>query len=374
MARHHGSGSLVKRGKWYTAKWMADGKVYTKSTRCANRRDALDRLDEFTKPFREEPELARLENLKARIAVQERAVANAANGKRSPVELKFLIDVFKKDLSTSEISGGTENLYDGMAEAFRKFTGKTYAHEVTEDDAKRFMASVKEKSAVTTYKHYKAVLMRMFEAAMRADGRIRGNPFARIPRLKVQKDVGRRELTQEEVDRLLEVLKRLAEEKDESGLVFPVLKRWYDTNMIKSRIHAVFKAAGIVTFRRVDGKVRIETGFHALRHFFISNCARSGIPVNVIQEMVGHSTPDMSLHYAHVNSGDLSLPDFGEKTVKVRLKRETFGLIEKARGTSDMDDFLKAIILKGGSPGIADVQKARESAEIDEMIGDVFVK
>ena len=97
MARHHGSGTLVKRGKWYTAKWMVDGKVYTKSTRCANRRDALDRLEEFTKPFREESELARLENLKAKIAVQERAVANAANGKRSPVELKFLERDFRRD-------------------------------------------------------------------------------------------------------------------------------------------------------------------------------------------------------------------------------------------------------------------------------------
>lgn len=43
--------------------------------------------------------------------------------------------------------------------------------------------------------------------------------------------------------------------------------------------------------------------FHDLRHTFISHMVEKGIPLGLIQSMVGHISSRMLLHYAHISSG-----------------------------------------------------------------------
>jgi integrase len=43
--------------------------------------------------------------------------------------------------------------------------------------------------------------------------------------------------------------------------------------------------------------------FHDLRHTFISHMVEKGIPLGLIQTMVGHISSRMLLHYAHISSG-----------------------------------------------------------------------
>jgi integrase len=52
------------------------------------------------------------------------------------------------------------------------------------------------------------------------------------------------------------------------------------------------KAAGL-------GKVR----FHDMRHTFISMMGERGVPLQVVQAMVGHMSPAMVKHYTHISSG-----------------------------------------------------------------------
>ena len=79
MARAHGTGSLIKRGKYWSARWMVKGKLYTRSTGCSSKAEAQKKLEEFTKPFRETTDLEVLENLSARVRVAESAVKETKN-------------------------------------------------------------------------------------------------------------------------------------------------------------------------------------------------------------------------------------------------------------------------------------------------------
>jgi integrase len=45
----------------------------------------------------------------------------------------------------------------------------------------------------------------------------------------------------------------------------------------------------------------VETGFHSLRHTYVSLHAERGTPAAVLQDNVGHTNPAMTQHYAHVS-------------------------------------------------------------------------
>jgi integrase len=43
-----------------------------------------------------------------------------------------------------------------------------------------------------------------------------------------------------------------------------------------------------------------DCGFHSLRHTFVSLCAAGGVPLSVVQSLVGHGNPAMTQHYTHI--------------------------------------------------------------------------
>ena len=57
-----------------------------------------------------------------------------------------------------------------------------------------------------------------------------------------------------------------------------------------------------------------RTGFHSLRHSFVSLCAASNVPQVAIMEMVGHGSPAMTRLYSHAGDEQkanaiMALPD-----------------------------------------------------------------
>lgn len=70
----------------------------------------------------------------------------------------------------------------------------------------------------------------------------------------------------------------------------------------------------------------VEVGFHSLRHSFVSICAREGVPLHVVQELCGHSTPAVQRLYLHNSTEDTSkaiasLPAIGEKVDPEETKK-----------------------------------------------------
>ena len=95
-----------------------------------------------------------------------------------------------------------------------------------------------------------------------------------------------------------------------SGYVMPGLqaKHAKGAQSLCHRLKQIFEAAGIETTVETDRpnakskrkRRAVEVGFHSLRHTFVSICANSGVPLHIVQSIVGHTNPAMTAHYFHV--------------------------------------------------------------------------
>ena len=102
------------------------------------------------------------------------------------------------------------------------------------------------------------------------------------------------------------------------GYVMPECAGEYTANRLGAAFKAAFKAAGIATDAEGERgtRRRAVVSFHSLRHTFVSIAANAGIPLAVVQSIVGHSTPGMTRHYFHQSESALvsavaSLPCVG---------------------------------------------------------------
>ena len=87
---------------------------------------------------------------------------------------------------------------------------------------------------------------------------------------------------------------------------------------IDDGLRRIFKRANITMSVRMDGRNRrsVLASFHSLRHTFVSLSANAGVPLAVVQSIVGHSSTAMTRHYYHENEAALrraveSIPAIG---------------------------------------------------------------
>ncbi len=89
----------------------------------------------------------------------------------------------------------------------------------------------------------------------------------------------------------------------ETGPVLPLICESYRfaRPRISDRISAIFKEAGLRTSVLIEGRSRRtpEATFHSLRHTFVSFAANAGVPLSVVQSIVGHESTAMTRHYYH---------------------------------------------------------------------------
>ena len=119
------------------------------------------------------------------------------------------------------------------------------------------------------------------------------------------------------------------------GFVMPLCAKMYqdESQKLSESFMRVLRAAGIETATDgADGcRKRPLVSFHSLRHTFVSLAANAGIPLAIVQSIVGHSTVEMTRHYFHesdaaLNSAVAALPDLlggkpdgaGEVSARVR--------------------------------------------------------
>ena len=89
------------------------------------------------------------------------------------------------------------------------------------------------------------------------------------------------------------------------GPVLPSLAALYATTRyrVSDKATAIIRKANIETSIRVEGrkhKMPLAT-FHSLRHTFVSFAANAGVPLHVVQSIVGHESTAMTRHYYHEN-------------------------------------------------------------------------
>lgn len=72
---------------------------------------------------------------------------------------------------------------------------------------------------------------------------------------------------------------------------------------VTSGIAKIFKQAGITMSIKLEGRrtKTPEATFHSLRHTFVSLAANAGVPLHIVQSIVGHESTAMTRHYYHEN-------------------------------------------------------------------------
>lgn len=104
------------------------------------------------------------------------------------------------------------------------------------------------------------------------------------------------------------------------GFVNPSIAESYSKSKwrLDDGLRRIFKAANITMSIRVEGRCRktVVASFHSLRHTFVSLSANAGVPLPVVQSIVGHCSTAMTRHYYHENEEVLrqaveAIPSFG---------------------------------------------------------------
>lgn len=97
-----------------------------------------------------------------------------------------------------------------------------------------------------------------------------------------------------------------AQKKSSSPLSGPILSSIAEIYCIKrhavsSKLSTIFRNAKIETSVKLANRKRrtpVAT-FHSLRHTFVSFAANAGVPLHIVQSIVGHESTAMTRHYYH---------------------------------------------------------------------------
>lgn len=100
--------------------------------------------------------------------------------------------------------------------------------------------------------------------------------------------------------------KRKSADEEWSDYVLPMMAEWYLDNErwhISNGLEEIFKQAGIKTSVKLEGRKTAtpDATFHSLRHTFVSFAVNGGVPLPVVQSIVGHTSNAMTRHYYHEN-------------------------------------------------------------------------
>lgn len=359
MAREKGMGSLQreKSGRW-TMRVGINGKRYSRSTRTTDRAKAERMLMRFLAPFglgEHRLPLAEVWNAYV-ISPNRNDLAKATLASKRSVWMHFAKWMEHNHLEVGDLNGVT---HEAIAE---------------------YLAFLRSELCASTYNNRVCVLREIFHVLAQKAG-LEEDPWEGV-RLRVDDSHSRRELTVEELRRLLagcEALdneskvgewKRLfligiysglrlgdccrlewsavnlnegviqvvprktkrhrngrpvtipihpelrgsleevwntpvAEGDVRSPFVMPTLAdaylghKWTVTNGISE----IFKKANITMSVKLEGrrKKTPEATFHSLRHTFVSLAANAGVPLHVVQSIVGHESTAMTRHYYHEN-------------------------------------------------------------------------
>ena len=90
---------------------------------------------------------------------------------------------------------------------------------------------------------------------------------------------------------------------EQQGPVLPEINKLYLGTRwrLSMALAKIWKGAGIQTSIQIEGRRHRtpDAGFHSLRHTFVSNACNAGVPIAIVQSIVGHLSSAMTRHYYH---------------------------------------------------------------------------
>ena len=368
-------GGVYRHGRVYVAQWMHHGRRYKASTGQTDKTSALAVLDELTEPFRlrREAEIARVLSERAseketRIpclrldrlwTTVEQSVAFANWTPETGDRIKARVMTFttwmeehhpevvevrdvepshaqsfiRHVLSTSK--GKTTNEYrSALHQSFEIVRGESKASINVWDEVPRSSSTSHRRRALTDdelrriFTHVTGELRTLFAVGLYCGFRLKDAVC--LSWTSIDMDAGairvvpaktRRHGTEVIVSFRGTPLQQILEAippVNRTGYVMPSLAEMYENEnwRLRGMLAKVFADCGIRTTVDSDkGRKSAEVGFHSLRHSFVSLAANAGVPLAVVQGIVGHTSAAMTQHYYHVDRTALdkaaqALPDF----------------------------------------------------------------
>ena len=347
--RANGSGTLYRRGGVWYAKIKVGGKWVRQSTGTDSKDRARKVLDGLA--------------MGHDLADGERLAAIAARLKPAAPD-PLLADVFALYADAPESAGRSRGQLDHDEEKWRRFAAwiaerrpdARSVADVTESVAAAYLTDVRAALAPQTANNHLGALKRIWKTA-----RVASSPWEKFRTLRASPHV-RRALSDAEVSRLISsadgemrtlfavgaytglrmsdcahvrwedfdadmrtltirpaktahssravvaiplhpsLAKTLGGRKA-AGYVMPTLAA-LDVRVLSRRVMRHFRDCGFEGAAKVEGfahRVAV-VGFHSLRSTFITNMANIGAPMAMVQAIVGHMTPEMSMHYYRANA------------------------------------------------------------------------
>lgn len=396
MGRSKGTGSLVKRGKYWQCKVVIDGKPHYKATGTASKVEARKILEDFVRPFQAGSDIERLEAVEARIKMKETEAAENEDD-YSNVKLDRLLDRYYTMVNSKAVSDGTRENYERFVKKMTAWAKENEpAVKKVKDVGKAFAEKYLEYLKPVVSAGYFNGSLALFRKVWKEFGRLsRHRCFSENPwdgyRYKGADLSVKRPLTAEEAARLvmaaedsdtrtlfkiglytglrisdcsmlkwsevdfdrrlirvtpiktkkygrpvtipmhpdlyaeLDARRRRVLPSDEDGYVSPENARRYKSHSFAPVVNA-FKKAGIKTTE--NGRTVVS--FHSLRHTFVSMSVSSGVSLDVVRQITGHSTVKMAEHYSHVSTAALEKAVNAIPAVGAPIKRKVLVEIDEA--------------------------------------------
>lgn len=193
----------------YRARWVVDGKTYTRTTGTGDRREAEKMLAQFVHPFQAETQkeretavLAHLQGVTAEIEAWKDA--------QPALGLKMAFDAYRQSASRPNAANDdTMDRYEGQYLELAKWLAVKYPdvqelRQVTDEMAEQFAEELKRTRSAGTY-NKRITLYRSIWEHLAKSARLTVNPWKTIRKMELVTHT-RRELTVEELQRVCKSL------------------------------------------------------------------------------------------------------------------------------------------------------------------------
>lgn len=358
--RGNGFGSLINKGEGraWLARWVYKGHVYYKTTGECDKRKALKALERITRPYRDAREEDAIRNL------QNRLIELQECRSKSKLLLDDIWTEFAKKLKNDDVTDGTANIYEGAIRMMVEWMKPKvkFAKDINTKFAEDYLDELASNVGAATF-NIRLTLFKRAWKALSPDFQLCNDAWDNFKKKKTSKASKRRALTNNELSMIFAKaethdMKLLLALGLYTGMRISdcAMLKWKDVDLEKKLMHVIpiktrkhmdapieipihtalmklleatphddeyvskanasgyknghlsgevvelFKACGIETSKKVDGKLQLICGFHSLRHTFVSMAIDAGMSPLLVQKIVGHSAVNMTEHYFHENA------------------------------------------------------------------------
>ena len=200
-------GTIELHGRTYRARWMVDGKYYTRSTGTADREEAEAKLAEFLEPFKlkdEKDTLAVLAKKVEGINAELREIEEAKPALTLAQGFNAYRNAANRPDSGARTLADYEGYYEGLVSWMKANRPDCVEmRKLTKSDAEAFAADFKRNHSAGTFNKRITFYACMWRTlADNADARLECNPWEKITKLRGGDTFTRRELTIDELRRV----------------------------------------------------------------------------------------------------------------------------------------------------------------------------